>query len=75
MQRRIIQVLIIACFPLGIIAQKDTAFNKKPFQYPKLLERANFGVDVALFQYAFSAAQLEPGFKVESVTTPPLGVA
>jgi Lipid A 3-O-deacylase (PagL) len=71
------QSLFFFCIAISLqlYAQKDSAsFNKPPFQFPQLLKHASFGVDIGLFQYAFSAAQLEPGYKVKSVKIPPLGI-
>src|SRR5262245_5593251 len=39
-------------------------------QYPAFLSNSYFGFDVGSINYAFSSAQLEPGFRAESVTVP-----
>lgn len=39
-------------------------------QYPPGLKNAYFGVNIGYINYPFSAAQLEPGFSVESVEVP-----
>lgn len=39
-------------------------------QYPAFLQKAYFEVGVGSIHYPFSARQLEPGFSVESVSTP-----
>lgn len=39
-------------------------------QYPPGLKNAYFGVNIGYINYPFSAAQLEPGYNVESVSVP-----
>ena len=39
-------------------------------QYPQGLKNAYFGVNIGYINYPFSAAQLEPGYHVESVSVP-----
>src|SRR5436305_7213285 len=43
-------------------------------QYPVLLANSYFSLNVGYIEYPFSARQLEPGFQVDSVSIPHVGV-
>lgn len=55
-------------------AQEDSTNTFKRLQYPPGLMNGNFGVSVGYIHYNFNDKQLEPGFTVTSVQTPPVGV-
>ena len=56
-------------------AQVDSLENKyKRIQYPTGLMNSNFGVSIGYIHYAFTSAQLEPGFAVSEIQIPPIGV-
>lgn len=63
-------VIVIACLFCGstLCAQP----GEKRIQYPKSLRNAYFGLSIGAINYAFSSAQLEPGFTVSSVKVPSL---
>ena len=77
LQRRLLPFLI--CFLLVnydlLNAQVDSVKNVyKRIQYPPGLMNSNFGVSIGNIHYAFSSAQLEPGFSVSEINIPPIGV-
>lgn len=43
-------------------------------QYPPGLMNGNFGVSIGYLHYNFTGAQLEPGFTVDAIRIPPVGV-
>jgi len=47
--------------------------GEKRIQYPKSLKNSFFGINIGWLHYPYSAAQLEPGFTVESIKSPGLG--
>lgn len=59
---------------MPIHAQIDSANNYKRLQYPPGLMNGNFGVSVGYIHYNFTNLQLEPGFSVGAIKTPPVGV-
>ena len=68
--------LLILLLPISSVqAQVDSTTSLNGYQYPPGLLNGNFGVSLGAFHYAFSSAQLEPGYTVASVRTPPLGVS
>ena len=44
--------------------------GEKRIQYPWGLKNSYFGLNIGYINYPFSAAQLQPGFSVESVNVP-----
>ncbi len=70
MQRKIFQIILIAAviFQTGISVTAQP--GEKRIQYPGSLKNAYFGINIGYINYAFSSAQLEPGFNVQSVKIP-----
>ncbi|HQW44763.1 MAG TPA: acyloxyacyl hydrolase [Chitinophagaceae bacterium] len=63
----VILLLMIVLLPcLSVTAQP----GEKRIQYPWGLKNSYFGLHMGYINYPFSAAQLEPGFVVESITVP-----
>lgn len=60
-----------AVIALGVLLQCDpgTAEDERT-QYPPFLSNSYFDVGIGYVDYPFSARQLEPGFRVESVRVP-----
>jgi len=52
--------------------QLSAQYNRA--QYPRFLSKSFIGVNMGYINYPFSALQMEPGFKVESIRVPHLAV-
>jgi hypothetical protein len=69
MVRRAWRVVIFAC----AAAACPTAAGAEDARtrYPAFLSNSYFGVDLGAIHYAFSARQLQPGFRAQAVEVPP----
>lgn len=66
------RIRFILFLPLLLyFSQLSAQPGEKRIQYPRALKNAYFGLSIGAINYDFSAAQLEPGFTVSSVKTPP----
>ena len=65
MTHRAILVFVFSFLFSSLIFAQD-----KRAQYPGVLSRAFFGVNLGYIQYPFSNVHLRPGFKAESVSIP-----
>ncbi|MBC7874026.1 MAG: acyloxyacyl hydrolase [Ferruginibacter sp.] len=70
MKAKCFQIVLIAVifFSTRFIAAAQP--GEKRIQYPGGLKNAYFGINMGYINYPFTAAQLEPGFSVESITIP-----
>ena len=60
--------IVIVFFFFRFNARSQSGGNR--IQYPRGLKNSFFGINIGYINYPFSAAQLAPGFTVESVSVP-----
>jgi hypothetical protein len=70
MIRTLLLFFFLAAFTKAATAQD----SDRRAQYPGLLANSYFSVNLGFLQIPFSAAQLEPGHTVESISVPPIAL-